>query len=72
MHGWNGGFGMGFMGLWWIAGLVLVAALAWLVVRGGGQGVRREGSAEEILKRRYARGEIGREEYQRQLGELRH
>jgi uncharacterized membrane protein len=28
-------------------------------------------SAEEILKRRYARGEIGKEEYDRTLSDLR-
>jgi uncharacterized membrane protein len=33
---------------------------------------RREDSAEEILRQRFARGEIGAEEYERSLEVLRH
>lgn len=39
----------------------------------GGRGMRthdREESAKEILDRRYARGEIGQEEYQRMKKDL--
>src|SRR5579884_1680839 len=42
--------------------LLVVALAAWIVVRAG----RRPGSGDalEILRQRYARGEIGREEYE--------
>jgi len=68
------GYGYGDMGLMWLwmlgwsvlllAGL---AALVWVIVRltrGGGQSPdNRSGSARSILDERYARGEIGDEEY---------
>lgn len=73
MMGWGGyGHGMGifgglFMLLFWgliIVGLVLLVRLLWNHVRPvGGSGV---GEAPlDILKRRYAKGEITREEYDR-------
>lgn len=37
----------------------------------GGSSRRDEETPEEILKRRYARGEIEREDYQRRLEDLR-
>jgi putative membrane protein len=61
---------MGWMGLWWILGLAALVALVWVVVRIS-SGTPREESPEGILRRRYARGEIDREEYQRQLEDLR-
>ncbi len=61
---------MGWMGLWWILGLAALVALVWVVVRISGA-ASRENSPEGILKSRYARGEIDREEYQRRLEDLR-
>ncbi len=56
----------GFMGLGWIVILLAVGAVVWLLARGslagGGQTDRR--SALDVLKERYARGEIGREEFE--------
>lgn len=62
----------GLMGIFWILLLVL---LIWLVVgvirpRGSGGGDDAP-SAREILDRRYARGEISREQYEQQLEDLR-
>ncbi len=71
MMGWGGG-GLGLAGggllmlLFW--GVLVVAAVVgvrWLWDQGrpaAGRG--REESSLEILKRRYARGEIGREEFE--------
>jgi len=60
------------MSLWWLFGLALLAVFIWLLSsasrRGGGDSGE---SPEAILKRRYARGEIDREEYQRRLEDLR-
>ncbi len=65
----HGGFGMGWMWIWPVALIVLVL----VVIRAltAPSGPARSASAEEILKRRYARGEIDDEEYKRRLEELR-
>ncbi len=61
--------------LFWIGLLVLVA---WIVTRlfprrrdGGGTGPASRDPAEEILRERFARGEISTDEYQRSLQILR-
>lgn len=56
----------------WIVGLAILAFLIWIIPRtasGAGPGSREE-SAEEILKKRYARGEIDEEQFQRMKDEL--
>lgn len=67
------GMHMGWMWLWPVVGLAVVVALVWAMVRAGGSaaGPRAEESPEVILKRRYARGEIRQEEYERALTDLR-
>jgi putative membrane protein len=60
--------------LWWIAGVVVLVVLVRLMVGVAGAGgfpPRHEDTPEQILKRRYAKGEIEREEYQRRLEDLR-
>lgn len=71
--GMMGGFGWGFMPilviLFW--GLVIWAIVA--LIRGVTSQSERSGqsdSALEVLKRRYARGEIGREEYEEKKKDL--
>lgn len=69
MH-WTSWLGMGWMWLFWI--IVVAAAVLvvrWLTLQGAGP--RIDDSPEGILKRRYARGELSRPEYQRRLKELR-
>ncbi len=63
--------------LMWIVPLIFLVVMLLFVFRGagwpmcGGHGMRKkENSAREILDRRYARGEIGQEEYQRMKKEL--
>lgn len=79
-HGWGhmDGWGVGWMWLWGIAMMVLLAALfAWMVrTVAGAQGSSRDGrqpgdSAREILAERYARGELTTEEYRERLDNLR-
>lgn len=64
---WMWGMGGLHMGLGWILILVVVAVVVWLLVRGqlsvSGRGAERPG-ALDILKERYARGEIDREEFE--------
>jgi putative membrane protein len=63
------------MVLFWGLVLVGVVALVWLTLGRGRErlGVRGSGpeeSALDLLKKRYARGEISREEYERMKREL--
>jgi len=65
---------MGWMGLWMLLGVVLVVVLLWAFLRGIG-GVdadrrRTEETPEQLLKHRYARGEIDRETFVRMRDDL--
>ncbi len=68
MHWWGYGWGMRLMMLWPIA---LVLLLVWALVARRGTTVREGDPPELILKRRYARGEMDRDEYERRLTDLR-
>jgi putative membrane protein len=63
---------MGWMGLWWLIGIALVVVLVRvLLVPRGWLGPRGDGeSPEQILKRRYAAGEIDRDTYERMRRDL--
>ena len=73
-HPWMGwGFGwMWFMPLFMIAfwALVIGAVVALVRSSGLGTGTHREESAMEILRRRYARGDISKEEYEEKRRDL--
>src|SRR5215212_6282877 len=75
----GGMMGQGGWGVWWMLGMLvpllflggLIALIAWVVVhltssRHGEStlGTTRQDSAEEILRQRFARGEIDAEEYE--------
>jgi putative membrane protein len=67
---------MGSMGwwmvLWWVAGILVLVLLVRLVTGSAGAFSRRgDETPEQILKRRYAKGEIDSEEYQHRLADLR-
>jgi len=72
------GYGMGWFGpilmiAFWIAVIVgIVFLIRWLVVsvKAGGQAGTAGDSALEILKRRYARGEINKEEFEEKKKDL--
>lgn len=61
------------MWLWWLFGLAVLVLLVSVVARGAGSSSARrdEDSPEAILKRRYARGELDEQEYERRLNNLR-
>ena len=68
--GWGMGFGWIFMILFWVLIILGIVALAkWLYSAGilGGNASKRP---LDILKERYARGEITRDEYQRTRRDL--
>jgi putative membrane protein len=67
-YGWGMGFGWVFMILFWlllIAGIVLL--IRWIQSQGEKkeQGTQSSETALDILKKRYARGEITHDEYER-------
>lgn len=62
---------MAWMGLWWIVGLGLLVVFVWAIARAAGSGTSVQESPETLLKRRYANGEINREEYEQRLSDLR-
>lgn len=64
---------MGGMGLWWIIGLGVLLFAVWAMRRAAGtsDSTRGDDSPEAILKRRYARGEIDRDAFERALSDLR-
>jgi putative membrane protein len=73
-YGWGGGWGFGAIGmvLWWILiilGIVLLAR--WLLSGSPGRGGNAPtGRALEVLKERYARGEIDKQEYEQKKRDL--
>jgi putative membrane protein len=84
MNGWmgmggNGGWFMGGMWLFWI--LLLVVLVLAIRSFASGSGSREAGtrgsldtaseSAEDVLKKRYARGEISKDEFEVKLRDLR-
>jgi putative membrane protein len=69
--GWGAGWGLvGFlhMALWWVLIILGIAVLAkWLFAGGAG---RERADPIEILKQRYARGEIQKEEFEQKKRDL--
>ena len=70
--GWGMGFGWIFMILFWALVILGILALArWLFSPGGSGGSGGSGRAPlDILKERYARGEINREQYEQMRRDL--
>jgi putative membrane protein len=69
--GWGGGWGLlgiVHMVLWWALIVLGIAVLVKWLVRGTGVGARAD--ALDILKERYARGEIGKEEFEQKKRDL--
>lgn len=62
---------MGGMWIWWIIGIVIIAAVVWAIQGSSTRNVDSDVSAEELLKRRYARGEINKEDFEKRLQDLR-
>lgn len=73
--GWHDGWGWGFgflpMVLFWGVLIVLILLLAkWLFGPLPGTGWTRGGRALDVLKERYARGEIGKDEFEQKKRDL--
>ena len=65
-----GFFGGGFMWIFWIAVIVLVLWAVRGMVSGGASFTEKEKSALDILKERYAKGEIDHEEFTKKRNDL--
>jgi putative membrane protein len=59
-----GGFGMGFMWIFWIGIIALGIALVWPRIKKAKNPGGSRNSSLDILKERYARGEINKEEFE--------
>ncbi|HUJ86482.1 MAG TPA: SHOCT domain-containing protein [Burkholderiales bacterium] len=73
-YGWGGGWGFGIIGmlLWWVLIILGIVLLVKWVFGGGPGGGRTAGDrALEILKERYARGEIDKNEFEQKKRDLR-
>lgn len=63
--GWTMGFGWIFMILFWVLVILIVLGLGrWMIGMGSQRGAPPGKSALDILDERYARGEIGKAEYE--------
>lgn len=69
MHGWNGDGHMSWMGIWWLVGAAIIAVVVWALVRSSLLNGSSK-SPEQVIKRRYAKGEIDQATYQRMLAEI--
>jgi putative membrane protein len=73
-YGWGGGWGLGIVGmlLWWVLIVLGIALLAkWLFGASHWHGHKEaSGRALDILKERYARGEIDKKEFEEKKRDL--
>jgi len=67
--GWGMGFGWAFMVIFWI---IVIAVIVFIVkaVTGREKSRSQEESSLDILKKRYARGEISKEDFDRMRDDL--
>lgn len=72
MHEWVGGTTMFGMWIWWLGAVAVIAAIGFGVAKTAGQKNKATGaSADEMLNRRYANGEIEQQDYEARLQALR-
>jgi putative membrane protein len=69
---WGAGWGYWGWGWWfWVFWAVIVFLFLWILATSLGRGGREIPPEEQILRERYARGEISREEFERRVNDLR-
>lgn len=67
--GWGMGFGGVFMIIFWILVILGILYVVKSIARGRKEGMKEE-TALDILKKRYAKGEIAKEEFERMKDDL--
>lgn len=67
-YGWGMGFGWMFVVIFWV--LVIIGIVYLITLAAGGKKRASEESPLDILKRRYAKGEITREEFEKMKEDL--
>ena len=75
MYGFNHGWGMMNMGTGWVFDMIFLGLLIWLIIiitnrNKGNTQQSKNNSALDILKERYAKGEIGKEEFEEKKKDL--
>ena len=76
MH-WGGDFGMGFGGggifmiLFWVLIILGVVYLVKILLGGGSAAEKKSESAQELLEKRFAKGEMSKEEFEEAMEVLR-
>ena len=72
-HGWGMGLGMSW---WWIIGIIAIIIIVWLIVKAINQNKNatppsfNNKTPLDILKERYARGEINKQEFDERKKDL--
>lgn len=63
-----------YMGIYWIVAVVAVAAVIWALMHGGRSDALQRGDdpALRVLEERYARGELGKDEFLEKRRDLEH
>lgn len=69
MYEWHG-YGGGMMWIFWILIIVVLVWFVAIATRRGGTSTGNDKTALEILKERYARGEIDRDEFEQKQKDL--
>lgn len=70
-YGWGwGGMGLGMLLFWGVLIVAVVLLVKYTLDSGACAGRDREKSALDLLKERYVRGEIGREEFEQKKRDL--
>lgn len=72
-YGWGWGMGFGMIGVvlfWVLVILGIVVLVKWIGGASAGPGQSPAKTALDILKERYARGEIGREEFEQKKRDI--
>ena len=69
MHWWGGDYGMGFGGgifmiLFWVVIILGIVYLVKILLGGSSKVIKQDETAREILEKRFARGEISKEEFE--------